>query len=367
MTGRERVLATLDRKKVDRVPRLLYDETIGYVPAIAALLEEKCFPLTPRDYFRMDITGVKPNPTRISQNRFKPFYGEKSAEAFKNGDVDEWGVWWKKGNYYHYAHIQSPLRLCASLSEVQSYPLPDLDEPYRVEGLRERIDRLHEDGFAVASFVGSVFEQSWYLRGLDQLMIDMTIDPEIAHYLFDVTSYFQRKLAEAFTTCGVDIIMTGDDVATQGGLMMSPQMWKTFLQPRLAETVRTLKRINPSVKVFYHSCGNVKELIQELINTGIDILNPVQPDCMNPAEIYRTYGRSLILWGTISVQKTMTLGSPEDVSREVRQRLTMLGENGGLILSPAHVLSPETPWKNIEAFFKAVDTHICKYLIPGRL
>jgi uroporphyrinogen decarboxylase len=358
MTCRERVLAALGRKKTDRVPRLLYDETMGYVPSIESLLKEKCSPLSPRDYFKMDITGVKPNPTSMDQSRFKPFYGEKSEAAFCNGEVDEWGVWWKKGNYYHYAHVQSPLKSCGSLSEIRSYPLPDLDGHYRVEGLREQVARLHDDGFAVASFAGSVFEQSWYLRGLDRLMIDMVVDPRIANHLFEATSYYQRTLAEAFTTCGVDIVMTGDDVATQSGLIMSPRMWKTFLQPRLAETVRAVKKINPSTKVFYHSCGNVKGLIEGLIDTGIDILNPVQPDCMDPAEIYRMYGRSLVLWGTVSVQKTMTFGSPEDVMREVSQRIAMAGENGGLILSPAHVLSPETPWENIEAFFKAVDTRM---------
>jgi uroporphyrinogen decarboxylase len=355
MTCRDRVLSAIDRKKTDRVPRLLYDEIMGYVPAIESLLKTRCAPFSPREYFRMDITGVKPKPTNMDQARFKRYFGEKTESASCKSEVDEWGVRWEKGGYYHYSRVRSPLGNCESLSEIQSFPLPDLDEQYRVEGLQEQVARLHDDGFAVAAFAGSVFEQSWYLRGFERLMIDMAVDPRIANHLFDATSYFQRTLAEAFAACGVDIVMTGDDVATQTGLMMSPRMWKTYLQPRLAKTVRAVKKTNPHAKLFYHSCGDVTGLVEGLIDTGIDILNPVQPDCMDPARIYRTFGRTIVLWGTVSVQKTMTFGSHEDVRREVSERVAMAGENGGLILSPAHVLSPETPWENIEAFFKAAD------------
>lgn len=357
MTGRERVRAALEHRKTEQVPKLLYGETIGYVPAIERLLMEKCGGVAPRHFFSMDITGLTLNPTRLDPARFAPWYGRAAQEAIHSGEIDEWGVWWKGGRYFHFAHIESPLRNCSSIDEVTSFPQPDILEPYRIEGLREHVKLLHDEGFAVAAFAGSVFEQSWYLRGIDDLMMDMITNPEIARYFFDLTSRYQRSLGEAFAAVGVDIVMTGDDVANQRGLTMSVPMWKDYLQPHLAETVAAVKAVNPDTALFYHSCGKLDELIPHLIETGIDILNPIQPDCMDPAEVYRAYGCKITLWGTISVQKTMPLGSPEEVTREVGERLETMGGEGGLILSPAHVLGPETPWENIVAFFHAVGNH----------
>ena len=151
----------------------------------------------------------------------------------------------------------------------------------------------------------------------------------------------------------MDIIITGDDVATQHGLMMSAQTWRTFLKPRQAATIDVVRKANPDSYVFYHSDGDVESLIPELIEIGIDILNPVQPDCMDPAEIKRKYGDRLSFWGTVSVQHTMPFGTPDDVRAEVAERIKTVGYNGGLILAPAHVLGPETTWENIVAFFEA--------------
>jgi uroporphyrinogen decarboxylase len=301
----------------------------------------------------MDITGVQPNPTRLDAARFSPWFGDNAEEAKRSGEIDEWGVWWKGGRYFHFAHIESPLKNCRSIDEIKSFPQPDLLEPYRIEGLHERVKRLHDEGFAVAAYAGSVFEQSWFLRGIDVLMTDMIINPDIAHYLFRQAADYQRRLGEIYAQSGVDIVMTGDDVANQRGLTMSIPMWKEFLGPLLSDTVSAVKNVNADTAVFYHSCGKLTELIPHLIETGIDILNPIQPDCMDPAEIYGMYGHRLTLWGSISVQHTMPFGTPEDVHSEVKQRLRTLGERGGFILSPAHVLGPETPWENIAAFFHA--------------
>ena len=214
---------------------------------------------------------------------------------------------------------------------------------------------MHRQGFAVAAFAGSVFEQSWYLRGLEQLMVDMLAAPELAHYLFDQTATFQRHAAEQFARAGVDIIITGDDVAGQHGLLMSLETWRKVLKLRLAATVRAVKAANPDAYVFYHSDGNVEPVIPDLIEIGIDILNPVQPECMDPAAIKHQYGDRLTFWGTVSVQRTMPFGTPAEVRAEVRARVRDVGRGGGLILAPAHVLPPETPWENIVAFFEAAD------------
>jgi len=123
----------------------------------------------------------------------------------------------------------------------------------------------------------------------------------------------------------------------------------------LAATVAAVKAANPSAFVFYHSDGNVETIIPDLIEVGIDILNPVQPECMDPAAIKRRYGDRMSFWGAVSVQRTMPLGTPDHVRAEVRARIRDVGRGGGLILAPAHVLGPETPWENVVAFFQAAD------------
>ena len=355
MTSRERVLAALAHQPTDRVPRLLYEEAIGYTPTIARLLEEHCAPKTPRDFFNMDITRVTENPTALPRARFAEWLGPNASQALSSGQVDEWGVWWHTGNFHHFAHIESPLRGIQDARRIFEYPWPDLDQPYRFLHVRDRVRQLHEQGFAVAAYAGSVFETSWYIRGMEDLMMDLLGASEVAHYLFERTAGFQRYAAEQFARSGVDIVITGDDVASQTSLMMSIPTWRKYLQPHLAATVRAVKEANPATAVFYHSDGNVEALIPELIELGIDILNPIQPECMDPAEIKRKYGHQLAFWGTVSVQKTMPLGTPEAVRQEVRARIRDVGRDGGLILAPAHVLGPEVPWENILAFFETAD------------
>ena len=355
MTARERVRAALAHHTTDRVPRLLYEEAIGYTPPIRRLLDERCAPRTPREYFAMDLTNVKFNPTSLPRSRFAVWLGAEAHAALAAGQVDEWGVWRKAGDFHHFAHIQSPLRGVEDAARLREHPWPDLDQPYRFQGVRERVGQLHRDGLAVVGYAGSVFERAWSLRGFEDLMMDMLAAPDTAHFLLERTAAFQQHAAAQFARAGVDIVITGDDVAGQHGLLLSVGTWREFLKPRLAATVRAVKSANPDTYVFYHSDGNLEALIPELIETGIEILNPVQPECMDPAVLKRRFGDRLSFWGTVSVQRTLPFGSPADVRAEVHRRIREVGCGGGLILSPAHVLGPETPWENIVAFFEAAD------------
>ncbi len=304
----------------------------------------------------MDISSVSFNPTRQPRERFADWLGDEASTALESGQVDEWGVWWRTGDFHHFARIESPLRPVENLAQIERYPWPDLDQPYRYEGVRERVRRLQSQGLAVAAFAGSVFEQAWYLRGLETLMVDLLTRPHIARALFERTAACQQFAARQFAAAGVDILITGDDIAGQTGPLISPELWRRFLKPLLASTVRIVKETNPATRVFYHSDGNVEAFIPELIEVGIEILNPIQPEVMDPAAIKRRYGDRLSFWGTLSVQRTMPLGTPDEVRAEVRARIREVGRGGGLILAPAHVLGPETPWENIVAFFEAADS-----------
>lgn len=355
MTSRERVLTALAHRPTDRVPRLLYEEAIGYTPPIERLLRERCAPQHPRDYFGMDITSVTFQPTTLPRARLAEWLGAEAEAALAAGEVDEWGVRWRGGDFHHFAHVEPPLRGMEDFARLKEFPWPDLDQPYRYAGLRERVAEIHRQGFGVAAFAGSVFEQSWYVRGMEDLMMDLIAAPEVAHHFFERTAALQRHAAAEFARAGVDIVITGDDIAGQKGLLMSLETWREFLKPRLAATVRAVKAANPDAFVFYHSDGNVEAAIPDLIETGIDILNPVQPECMDPAAIKQRHGDRLSFWGTVSVQRTMPFGTPDEVRAEVRARIRDVGCGGGLILAPAHVLGPETPWENVAAFFEAAD------------
>jgi uroporphyrinogen-III decarboxylase len=152
---------------------------------------------------------------------------------------------------------------------------------------------------------------------------------------------------------GADMIWIGDDVGTQSRMLISPRHWRRYLKPRMANFIAELKAINPEVKVAYHSDGFIYPIIPELIEIGLDVLNPVQPASMDPAQLKKDFGQKLCFWGSIDEQHTLPFGTPEDVRAEVITRLRTTGENGGLILGPTHHVQLDTPMEN---FWAMVDT-----------
>jgi len=150
------------------------------------------------------------------------------------------------------------------------------------------------------------------------------------------------------------MIWIGDDVGAQNQLFMSPDMWRRYLKPRMANFISELKMINPNLKIAYHTDGYVLPLIPEFIEIGIDVLNPIQPACMDPAEIKKSFGNQLSFWGTIDEQHTLPFGTPEDVRNEVLKRMKTIGKNGGLILSPTHLVQLDTPMDNFWAMVNTI-------------
>jgi uroporphyrinogen-III decarboxylase len=145
------------------------------------------------------------------------------------------------------------------------------------------------------------------------------------------------------------MIWLGDDIGGQSGLLMSPRHWRRFLKPRMAELISTVKGINPRLKVAYHTDGRVYDLIPELIEIGIDVLNPVQPAAMDCARLKREWGTELCFWGSMDEQHTLPFGTPADVRAEARDRIAVLGAGGGLILGPTHHVQLDTPLENFWA------------------
>lgn len=272
--------------------------------------------------------------------------------------VDEWAVAWKS-QYYdtpygrgRYTEIAShPL---ADERALASYRAPDADRPELYEEARWVIQTFREEYWIVGVTVTTIFECAWALRGYEQLLSDFVLDPELAEAILEIPYRFHLEAACRLVEMGVDMVWIGDDVGAQTGMLISPRHWRRFLKPRLAAFIQELKRINPEVKVAYHSDGNILPIIPELIEIGLDVLNPVQPACMDPAALKEAFGERLCFWGSIDEQRTLPFGTPGEVEAEVIRRLKTIGRGGGLILGPTHHVQLDTPMENFWAMVRAV-------------
>ena len=186
------------------------------------------------------------------------------------------------------------------------------------------------------------------------MMIDMVMDPDLANHLLDIPYHYHLTAAIKLVEMGVDMIQTGDDVGSQNTMLISPKVWRQYFKPRMANFIAELKAINPNIKIAYHTDGNVEPIIPELIEIGLDVLNPIQPASMDPAEIKQKYGDRLCFWGTLDEQQTLPFGTPEDVAKEVKDRLKSVGHNGGLVLAPTHHVQLDTPLENFWAMVNTI-------------
>ncbi len=271
--------------------------------------------------------------------------------------VDEWGVGWSVQAYEtpfgvgHYTEMSSfPL---ADDDAIDSYQPPDPNRPALYTESEWMINAFKDEYWIVGVVVTTIFETAWALRGLEKMMLDMLLNPDLANRIFDIPYHYHLTAAKKLVELGVDMIWTGDDMGAQNAMLISPAMWRTYFKPRMAHFIAELKTINPDVKVAYHSDGNIRPIIPELIEIGVDVLNPIQPASMDPAEIKRDFGNKLCFWGSIDEQYTLPFGAPDEVSDEVLQRLRTIGKGGGLILAPTHHVQLDTP---IENFWAMIDT-----------
>jgi len=280
--------------------------------------------------------------------------GYQNVENYR----DEWGVVWKtiaydtpfgKGKYTEPSG--HPL---VDDHAMESYLAPD---PHRSALYQEARRVIQEHGgefWIVGVTPTTIFETAWALRGYEQLMMDMAIDPAKANCVLDIPYQYHRTVAQNLVKLGVDMIWLGDDVGGQTSMLMSPKMWRQYLKPRMADLVGSLRATNPSVKIAYHTDGVVYPIIPDLIEIGIDILNPIQPQAMDPIRLKQDYGDKLCFWGSLDIQQTIPFGTPEDVKAEVITRLKTLGRGGGLLIGPTHNLQLDTPLENFWAMVETI-------------
>jgi uroporphyrinogen decarboxylase len=242
----------------------------------------------------------------------------------------------------------------ADISKLPSYKLPDPLLPELYTGVDGLLRRYKDEYWIVGVAVTTMYETAWALRGFEQMFLDFALNPDIINALFELTMNYHLTIAKNLVAKGVDMIWIGDDVGAQNRMLISPDTWRKFFKEKMAFFISTLKGMNPNIKIAYHSDGYIIPIIPELIEIGVDILNPIQPGSMNPVEVKKLAGKKLCLWGTIDEQNTLPFTNPDSVSKEIAERIRTVGKNGGLILSPTHNVQLDTPLENFQAMVDAI-------------
>ncbi|MGD8263622.1 MAG: uroporphyrinogen decarboxylase family protein [Desulfobacterales bacterium] len=344
MNSRKRVCQALRCRRPDRIPKALgfFDQSLD---AIA--------PATPEEYFDLDIRIAEFDPPD-NQDDFL-HYLDSLPEDVHVGSLSQLRTY-HEWQYHPEKGSARPLSSIRALEELVKYVFPNLSDSTRHSRLSKKVHRWHARGLAVAGapphLGGELFEAAWRLRGFENFMIDLVHRGELADYLLDQLTTIQIENARILARAGVDILLLDDDVAMPTGLMISPATWRHYFRHRLAKVINSAREVSPELLVFYHCDGNFTQLIPDLADIGVNVINPVQPDCMDAATIKREFGDRLAMWGTVGNASLWDRGTPDQIRSEVRQRIETLGPEG-LLLAPAYDID-YSPIENIVAFIEAV-------------
>lgn len=242
-------------------------------------------------------------------------------------------------------------------------PLPDTDA---IRVTAETVNNLQKQGLAVCSgYHAGIYEQAKSWLGDEATLIGPYENPVKFMEMLEKITDWKCALHEHYVRAGVDIVWTGDDLGTQRSLVMSPDMYRQWYRPFHRRLVNHLRDIRSDIKIAFHCCGYVTPLIPDLIDIGFDVLEAVQSECMNIAELKREFGRDLVFWGAVGAQSVMQLPKSE-MMKGIQKTLQIMSPGGGYIASPCHTITEEVSWENILAFHEAM--HIYgTYSNPGKL
>lgn len=349
LTPRERVLLALAHQETDRIP--------------------VDFSATPETWTALQETlGVSDQEAVLRhlgidlRHPRQPYVGPPLEQRPDGAWRDAWGVWRRtvphaKGAYEEIC--EHPLAGLQDASELADYPWPR-PEWWDAADLAAQIRRLDaEASYAIAleefGDPGGIFEIAWYLRGMEQFCMDMATQPEIAFEIMrHVADFYLGMLERVMAAAGerIDLIWTSDDIAHQHGRLMSDRTWRELVAPHHARLNRRVHELG--ARVMYHCCGAVRPFIPGLIENGVDVLDVLQfsADGMDPAEIKSSFGDALCFHGGVDVQTTLPFAGEEEVRRTTRERIKVLGRNGGYILAPTHNIQPDTPPRNILSMYR---------------
>jgi uroporphyrinogen decarboxylase len=375
LTSRQRMMKALNHEEPDRIPIDLGGNQTGiHKCCYQALLKHLGLE---DELVIMDAVQGLARPCEEVLERFHVdtrYIAAKGSDSFKGGieensrngrlwhDLkDEFGVVWSMpDDHQFYMDISHSPLANATTKDIADYPFPKGNDPSRFKGLRERAVLLkNETPYAVVSGIaGVVYETCWYMRGLDQWFTDTLLQPEFCEALLDQTlkywlDWFQGFLGEVGDL--VDVIMIGDDLAGQTGPLFRPDFYRRVVKPRQKQLVQYI-RSRSKAKIWYHTCGACMCYLPDLIDNGIDIINPVQISAknMSPPELKSQFGKQLVFWGgAIDAQHVLPSASPEVIREHVRRNLEIWKPGGGYVFNNVHNIQADVPPENVVALYEA--------------
>lgn len=356
MTGKERVRNAILRKPVDRLPsslRCTPEALDKLLDATESADKQALYDKLEIDFRWIGLPFIGPENRSLS-----PLGGE---------GYDFWGCCNKAvSNEYntYYEIVYHPLGEMDSVEEIEDYDWPDLDW-WDYSAIPDIIRKEKQrDDTAIMFFAGGAFESPWYMRGLEQFLIDIYDRPEISEAISRKVAdfYYERAMRVIEASGGeIDIIGSGGDIGGQNTMMLSPEKWRKHIKPYSAKLITPFKKMG--FDTFYHSDGSIVPVIDDFIGMGLDILDPIQVGAagMTPEELFPAFGDRLSFHGAIDEVELLPHATVDEVYDETMRVMGILGENYGYIVSPTHQVQGDTDPENILAIYKAIKDHK-----PGR-
>ncbi|MFA6241725.1 MAG: uroporphyrinogen decarboxylase family protein [Candidatus Hydrogenedentales bacterium] len=375
MTSRERMLKALNHEESDRAPIDLGGfqtgiHKVAYLNLLEHLgIQDELVILDPvqqlarpceavLERFHVDTRYI----TAGGPDSFKGGIEQNSRDGRLWHDLrDEFGVVWSMPDDHPlYMDISRHPLANATIDDLKTYPFPKGNDPSRFRGVRERVQRLRDETpYAICTGIGGVvYEYCWYMRGLERWLMDMLVEPEFCEALLECTVRYWMDFYTGFMGAVgdlVDVVMIGDDLAGQTGPLFAPEFYRAIVKPRQKRLVQHIKSLT-TAKVWYHTCGACVEYIPDLIDNGVDILNPIQIGAkdMVPEDLKRRFGEKICFWGGgIDAQHVLATASPEEVREHVRLNLEAFKPGGGYVFNNCHNIQAGVPPENIVALFDA--------------
>ena len=348
MDSRQRVICAAQRRRPDRPAtslRLTPEASADLRQYLGVSTEQQVLDTMDIDLRLAGLPFVGP------QDRSTPNIG---GEGF-----DFWGIGYKKmetltNTYYEFDY--HPLAEAKTVQDVENYDWPSLDW-WDYDAVLDGIEQLHAAGRrAVMFFAGGAFETPWYLRGLEQFLTDLYEQPDIADAICRrVEQYYRQRALRVLDKAGdkIDLVGTGGDIGEQQRMLISPDLWRRRIKPYSGNLISTFKKLGHIT--FYHSDGSIVPVINDLIEVGLDILDPIQPLArdMQPEKLYARFGDRLTFHGGIDEQELLPRATPQEVHAQTTRTIDVLGQRGGYIVGPTHQVQGDTSPENVVAIFDA--------------
>jgi len=279
-----------------------------------------------------------------------PYAGSEYIMHGEDVFEDQYGVVRKVGEDRKYVQwLSGPL---SEKPDLDAWDFPGPERLIEVPDLAQRVADQKEKGLWVSGGVTMPYKTAWEVRGMENLLADYILDPGLVCAIYDRIYELYGEMARRMTAAGIDQLSIGGDIAMQDRVIMGAENWRKIDKPRLAAVFADCKAIDPDLHVFIHSDGDLTEIMPDLIEIGFDIIDPIQPECMDPFEVKRKWGDRIVLHGCGSLQKVLPFGTVDDVSKHVTDLIEQCGYNGGLVLRISNAIGFDVPLENTLAFFE---------------